>query len=80
MTIDRESWGYRHNANISSYYTTKELVKLLIETVRFVENNVLFVFQNIDSITQHLQLVLSLPGSKFELITAFMNINSRDKH
>jgi len=34
MTIDKDSWGYRHDANVSSYYTTVELVKILIQTVR----------------------------------------------
>ena len=35
MTIDKDSWGYRYNANVSRYYTTEELVKILIDTVRY---------------------------------------------
>eukprot|EP00111_Clytia_hemisphaerica_P008608 TCONS_00025167-protein len=38
MTIDKESWGYRHNTNISSYYTTAELIKTLIQTVSYGGN------------------------------------------
>jgi len=33
MTIDRHSWGYRKNADISDYYSTHQLVELLVETV-----------------------------------------------
>jgi len=34
MTIDRASWGYRRNANISDYLTPSELIAILAETVR----------------------------------------------
>lgn len=33
MTIDKDSWGYRRNANISSFLTTHEMLTTLIQTV-----------------------------------------------
>merc|ERR1711915_1108226 len=33
MTLDKNSWGFRRNADISKYLTTKELIKTLVETV-----------------------------------------------
>lgn len=33
MTIDRKSWGFRRNADITEYFTLKELVKELVTTV-----------------------------------------------
>ncbi|XP_048587467.1 alpha-L-fucosidase-like [Nematostella vectensis] len=33
MSIDKRSWGYRRNATIDEYYTTKELVSQLVTTV-----------------------------------------------
>jgi len=34
MTIDRRSWGYRRNTDISDYLTPSELIAILAETVR----------------------------------------------
>ena len=34
MTIDKESWGYRKNANLCDYHTIKELIEILVKTVR----------------------------------------------
>lgn len=33
MTIDKKSWGYRRNADLSQYLTTAELIKELVITV-----------------------------------------------
>ncbi|XP_008190884.1 alpha-L-fucosidase isoform X1 [Tribolium castaneum] len=33
MTLDKESWGYRRNANITSYLTTHDLIQTLAETI-----------------------------------------------
>lgn len=33
MTLDKQSWGYRRNAKLSDYYTSKELLKQLADTI-----------------------------------------------
>lgn len=33
MTVDKESWGYRRNANISNYLTTHEMLTTLVQTI-----------------------------------------------
>lgn len=33
MTLDRQSWGYRRNAQLSDYYTIKELLRQLADTI-----------------------------------------------
>lgn len=33
MTLDKTSWGYRRNTNLTDYLTTKELIKILAETI-----------------------------------------------
>ncbi|KAB0797377.1 hypothetical protein PPYR_08371 [Photinus pyralis] len=33
MTVDKGSWGYRRNVNYDSFYTVKELIQVLAETV-----------------------------------------------
>ncbi|KAF5278960.1 hypothetical protein FQA39_LY05638 [Lamprigera yunnana] len=33
MTLDKKSWGFRRNANIEDFYTTKELIGVLVQTV-----------------------------------------------
>jgi len=34
MTIDRNSWGFRRNADISDYLEPSDLITTLVETVR----------------------------------------------
>ena len=34
MTIDKGSWGYRRNVDISGYLTMAELIKTMVETIR----------------------------------------------
>ncbi|KAK7603142.1 hypothetical protein V9T40_003141 [Parthenolecanium corni] len=43
MTIDKKSWGYRKHANIEDYYTSHELIKILVETVALGGNLLLNV-------------------------------------
>lgn len=38
FTIDRTSWGFNRNATIDKYYTVKELVHIIIETVAYNGN------------------------------------------
>lgn len=34
MTIDRQSWGFRREANLKDYLSIQELIKQLVTTVR----------------------------------------------
>ena len=34
MTVDKQSWGYRREATLSSYYSIEELLVELVTTVR----------------------------------------------
>lgn len=43
LTIDKYSWGFRKSANISNYYTYKELIKSLVQTVSYGGNLLLNV-------------------------------------
>ena len=38
MTIQRTSWGYIRNTNISGYLTIEELLSELITTVRYINS------------------------------------------
>ena len=35
MTIDRQSWGYRRNTNLSQFLSMDELIDTMVETVRY---------------------------------------------
>jgi hypothetical protein len=35
MTIDRGSWGYRRNADLSQYYSIEELLEEVVYTIRY---------------------------------------------
>ena len=36
MTIDRQSWGYRRNTNLSQFLSMDELIDTMVETVRYL--------------------------------------------
>ncbi len=40
FTIDRYSWGYRRNANIADFFTTKQLIYVLARTISVYKLNI----------------------------------------
>ena len=39
MTVDRHSWGYRRNVDVTSYLTITELLNELASTVRLLSTS-----------------------------------------
>ena len=75
MTLDKASWGFRRDAQLSDIYTMEELIALLVETVRWIWTACLLPFPTVSELLQLHSPSCSLHSSRDTRILKLRRFN-----